>query len=86
MTKSSGEPTDESDEETILKQWEKEILEVEGAEERVQKLEDELRLAAMSTALRGRAGVPYRGLAVKLYYLYGDMPLNQIRDINLSQD
>jgi len=54
VTKSSGEPTDESDEETILKQWEKEILEVEGAEERVQKLEDQLRLDARLKARRER--------------------------------
>ena len=59
MTKSSGEPTDEIEEETILKQWEKGVLEAEGAEERVQKLEDELRLDARLKARRERLGRRY---------------------------
>lgn len=49
-----------------LKQWEKKILEAPGAPERVQEIEDELRLAAGLTALREQAGLTQRELAERI--------------------
>ena len=49
-----------------LKQWEKGDLETEGAEVRVQEIEDELRLAAGLTALREQAGLSQRELAERI--------------------
>ncbi len=49
-----------------LKQWEKKVLEAEGAEGRVQAIEDELRLATGLTALREQAGVSQRELAERI--------------------
>jgi hypothetical protein len=43
-----------------IEQWEKKVLAVPGAEERVREIEDELRLAAGLTALREVAGVSQR--------------------------
>jgi transcriptional regulator with XRE-family HTH domain len=49
-----------------LKQWEKKVLEAPGALERVQEIEDELRLAAGLTALREQAGITQRELAERI--------------------
>jgi predicted XRE-type DNA-binding protein len=49
-----------------LKEWEKKVLEVPGAPERVAEIEDELRLAAGLTALREQAGLSQRELAERL--------------------
>lgn len=49
-----------------LKDWEKKVLEVPGASERVAEIEDELRLAAGLTALREQAGLSQRELADRL--------------------
>lgn len=49
-----------------LKQWEKKVLDVPGADERVREIEDELRLAAGLTALREKAGVSQRELADRI--------------------
>jgi DNA-binding XRE family transcriptional regulator len=49
-----------------LKQWEKKVLEAPGAPERVQEIEDELRLAAGLTALREQAGLTQRELAERI--------------------
>ena len=49
-----------------LEQWEKKVLEAQGAEERVREIEDELRLAAGLTALREKAGVSQRELAERI--------------------
>ena len=49
-----------------LKQWEKKVLGAEGAEGRVQEIEDELRLATGLTALREQAGVSQRELAERI--------------------
>jgi transcriptional regulator with XRE-family HTH domain len=49
-----------------VKQWEKRVLAVSGAEERVREIEDELRLAAGLTALRETAGVSQRELAERI--------------------
>lgn len=49
-----------------LKQWEKKVLEVPGAEDRVREIEDELRLAAGLTALREKAGISQRELAERI--------------------
>lgn len=49
-----------------LEQWEKKVLEAPGAEERVQAIEDELRLAAGLTALREEAGLSQRELAERI--------------------
>jgi transcriptional regulator with XRE-family HTH domain len=49
-----------------LKQWEKKVRDVPGAEQRVADIEDELRLAAGLTALREKAGLSQRELAARL--------------------
>lgn len=49
-----------------LKQWEEKVLEAPGAPERVQEIEDELRLAAGLTALREQAGLTQRELAERI--------------------
>ena len=49
-----------------LKQWENKVLEAPGAPERVQEIEDELRLAAGLTALREQAGLTQRELAERM--------------------
>jgi transcriptional regulator with XRE-family HTH domain len=49
-----------------LKQWEKKVLEAPGAPERVQEIEDELRLAAGLRALREQAGLTQRELAERI--------------------
>ena len=46
--------------------WEKRVLKAPGAKERVDELEDELRLAAGLTALREEAGLSQRELARRL--------------------
>lgn len=46
--------------------WEKRVLEVPGAKERVAEIEDELRLAAGLTALREEAGLSQRELARRI--------------------
>ena len=49
-----------------LKQWEKNILEAPGADDRVREIEDELRLAAGLAALREKAGISQRELAERI--------------------
>jgi DNA-binding XRE family transcriptional regulator len=49
-----------------LEQWENIVLEAPGAPERVQVIEDELRLAAGLTALREQAGLTQRQLAERI--------------------
>jgi transcriptional regulator with XRE-family HTH domain len=49
-----------------LKKWETKVLEAPGALERVQEMEDELRLAAGLTALREQAGLTQRELAERI--------------------
>lgn len=49
-----------------LKQWEKKILAEPDAKERVDEIENELRLAAGLTALRQRAGLSQRDLAQRM--------------------
>lgn len=49
-----------------LKRWEQGVLDAPGAEGRVREIEDELRLAAGLTALREKAGVSQRDLAVRI--------------------
>ena len=49
-----------------LKDWERKVLEVPGAAERIAEIEDELRLAAGLTALREQAGLSQRELAERL--------------------
>ncbi|MCQ3809491.1 MAG: helix-turn-helix transcriptional regulator [Acidimicrobiia bacterium] len=46
-----------------LKDWEKKVLDSSNAENRVQEIEDELRLATSLTALREEAGLSQRELA-----------------------
>ena len=48
------------------KEWEKRILATPGAAERVDAIEEELRLAAGLTALREQAGLSQRELAKRL--------------------
>jgi transcriptional regulator with XRE-family HTH domain len=49
-----------------IKAWEKRVLEAPGAEHRVAEIEDELRLAAGLTALREKAGLSQRELALRI--------------------
>ena len=49
-----------------LKNWEEQVLSVDGAARRVGEIEDELRLAAGLTGLRERAGVSQRELAEQM--------------------
>jgi transcriptional regulator with XRE-family HTH domain len=49
-----------------LKRWEKKVLEASGAAGRVAEIEEELRLAAGLTALRGEAGLSQRELAKRM--------------------
>lgn len=49
-----------------LKNWEKKVLAVPGASERVDEIEDELRLAAGLTRLREEAGLSQRQLADRI--------------------
>jgi transcriptional regulator with XRE-family HTH domain len=49
-----------------MKQWEKKVLSKPGAAERVNDIEDELRLAAGLTALREQAGLSQRELAQRI--------------------
>jgi transcriptional regulator with XRE-family HTH domain len=49
-----------------LKKWEKKVLDVPGAPERVAEIEDELRLAAGLTSLREQAGLSQRELAKRI--------------------
>lgn len=49
-----------------MKQWEKRVLEAPGAAERVDEIEDELRLAAGLTALREEVGLSQRELAKRM--------------------
>lgn len=49
-----------------MKAWEKKVLAVPGAAERVAVIEDELRLAAGLTALREQAGLSQRELAQRI--------------------
>lgn len=49
-----------------FKDWEKKVLDAPGAHERVDEIEDELRLAAGLTALREQAGLTQRELATRL--------------------
>jgi transcriptional regulator with XRE-family HTH domain len=49
-----------------LKKWEEKVLEASGAAERVDDIEDELRLAAGLTALREQAGLSQRDLAKRI--------------------
>ena len=46
-----------------LKEWEKKVLDTPNAENRVQEIEDEFRLATSLTALREKAGISQRELA-----------------------
>ena len=49
-----------------MKQWETKVLVAPGAAERVDTIEDELRLAAGLTALREQAGLTQRELAKRI--------------------
>lgn len=49
-----------------MKAWEKKVLAVPGAADRVAVIEDELRLAAGLTALREHAGLSQRELAQRI--------------------
>ena len=49
-----------------MKDWEKKVLATPGAAERVDAIEEELRLAAGLTALREQAGLSQRELAKRL--------------------
>jgi transcriptional regulator with XRE-family HTH domain len=49
-----------------MKDWEKKVLAEPGAAQRVDQIEDELRLAAGLTALREQAGLSQRDLARRL--------------------
>lgn len=49
-----------------LERWEEKVLEAPGAEDRVDKIENELRLAAGLTALREDAGISQRELADRI--------------------
>lgn len=49
-----------------LKEWEKKVLAHPGAADRVDEIEDELRLAAGLTALRQQAGLSQRELARRI--------------------
>ena len=49
-----------------MKAWEKKVLAVPGAADRVAVIEDELRLAAGFTALREQAGLSQRELAQRI--------------------
>jgi predicted XRE-type DNA-binding protein len=49
-----------------LKNWERKVLAVPAAGERVAEIEDELRLSAGLTALREHAGLSQRELAERL--------------------
>lgn len=51
---------------TTMKDWEKKVLAAPGATERVEHIEEELRLAAALTALRERAGLSQRELAERI--------------------
>lgn len=51
---------------TTMKDWEKKVLAAPGAPERVEHIEEELRLAAALTALRERAGLSQRELAERI--------------------
>jgi transcriptional regulator with XRE-family HTH domain len=51
---------------TSMKEWEQEVLAAPGAAERVELIEDELRLAAGLTALREQAGLSQRELAERI--------------------
>jgi transcriptional regulator with XRE-family HTH domain len=51
---------------TTMKDWEKKVLAAPGAAERVEHIEEELRLAAGLTALRERAGLSQRELAERI--------------------
>jgi transcriptional regulator with XRE-family HTH domain len=51
---------------TTMKDWEKKVLAAPGAAERVEQIEEELRLAAGLTALRERAGLSQRELAERI--------------------
>ncbi len=49
-----------------MKEWETKVLDAPGAVERVDTIEDELRLAAGLTALREQAGLTQRELAKRI--------------------
>ncbi|MCP3933816.1 MAG: helix-turn-helix transcriptional regulator [Actinomycetia bacterium] len=49
-----------------LQEWENKVLQAPGATERVQQIEDEMRLAAGLTALREKAGISQRELAERI--------------------
>lgn len=49
-----------------MKDWETKVLEAPGAAERVEAIEEELRLAAGLTALREQAGLSQRELAKRI--------------------
>jgi predicted XRE-type DNA-binding protein len=49
-----------------LKNWERKVLALPGAGERVAEIQDELRLSAGLTALREQAGLSQRELAERL--------------------
>jgi transcriptional regulator with XRE-family HTH domain len=51
---------------TSMKAWEKKVLNSTGAPERVQEIEEELRLAAGLTKLREKAGLSQRELAERI--------------------
>jgi transcriptional regulator with XRE-family HTH domain len=51
---------------TSMKAWEKKVLNSTGAPERVQEIEEELRLAAGLTKLRENAGLSQRELAERI--------------------
>jgi transcriptional regulator with XRE-family HTH domain len=51
---------------TTMKDWERKVLADPGAAERVEHIEEELRLAAALTALRKRAGLSQRELAERI--------------------
>lgn len=51
---------------TTMKDWEKKVLSAPGAAERVEGIEEELRLAAGLTALRERSGLSQRELAERI--------------------
>lgn len=51
---------------TTMKDWERKVLSTPGAAERVESIEEELRLAAGLTALRERTGLSQRELAKRI--------------------
>jgi len=51
---------------TTIKDWEKKVLSAPGAAERVESIEEQLRLTAGLTALRERSGLSQRELAERI--------------------